>query len=73
MKNCQPLIMVILLIVQTGCAYEPVKPWQRSHLVHPTMKKSPNTIQEKLEQHTYGSKEGTSGGSSTGSGGCGCN
>ncbi|MCG8668504.1 MAG: DUF4266 domain-containing protein [Pseudomonadales bacterium] len=65
-------IMLIAVSI-SSCAIEPVKPWQRGRLANPVMVRDANPAQAVLEQHTYSSKEATSGGYSTGAGGCGCN
>ena len=66
-------ISLLLVAFMSGCAYEAVKPWQRGRLANPVMVRDANPAQAVLEQHTYSSKESTSGGYSTGAGGCGCN
>ena len=63
---------IILLGALPGCTYEPVKVWQRGQLANPVMVRDPDVGQAALEQHVYSSKESTSGGYSTGAGGCGC-
>lgn len=66
-------LIAAVLVLETGCTIEKVKPWQRGRLANPVMVRDANPSQSTLEQHTYASKESTSGGYSTGAGGCGCN
>jgi Domain of unknown function (DUF4266) len=54
-----------------GC--ETVQPWQKGNLAKPEMAFNSDPLQTRFEEHTYFSKEGASGGSSVGGGGCGCN
>lgn len=65
------LLMASLLAVLTGCAE--VKPWQRGDLSRPEMAASPDGLETQLKEHTYFSKEASSGGMSASGGGCGCN
>ena len=67
-------INVLLLIVMlSGCAVEPVKPWERDLLAQPQMQLIPDPLDNQLDQHIYFSKEAASGGQGVGGGGCGCN
>ena len=54
-----------------GC--ETVQPWQKGNLAKPDMAFDSDPLQTRFEEHTYFSKEGASGGTSVGGGGCGCN
>ncbi|ULQ46399.1 DUF4266 domain-containing protein [Flagellatimonas centrodinii] len=65
-----PLLMSIALMV-TACA--PVQPWQRGTLARPDMQLVSDPTQAAFEDHTYFSKEASSGGRGFGGGGCGCN
>ncbi|MGB7184801.1 MAG: DUF4266 domain-containing protein [Burkholderiaceae bacterium] len=56
-----------------GCSSAGVKPWDRGELARPDMAVSEQPLTDGLEDHTYFSKEGASGGRSFGGGGCGCN
>ncbi len=64
---------LVLLCLLSGCATEPVKPWQRGKLARPDMQGSPDRLSAQLRDHVYFSKEGSSGSASAGGGGCGCN
>ncbi|NPU92991.1 MAG: DUF4266 domain-containing protein [Gammaproteobacteria bacterium] len=67
------LSCTLLLPCLPGCAYEPVKAYQRGKLANPVMVRDANPAHSAFEQHVYSSKESTAGGYSTGAGGCGCN
>ncbi len=64
----------------TGCSIidpmmkvEEVKPWQKGILAKPEMELAGDPIDKYVDDHIYFSKEGSTGGSSVGGGGCGCN
>jgi hypothetical protein len=61
----------------TGCASMGldvgVEPWERELLSDEAMTFGSNPTRLGYEQHTYFSKEATSGGSGFSGGGCGCN
>lgn len=69
------IFVVIALCVGSlqisGCAA--VKPWERGILAKPEMAWEPDSLNGKLQEHVYFSKEGSSGGYGAGGGGCGCN
>ena len=56
-----------------GCAATAVKPWDRDLLAQPKMKLNPHPMVSAIDDHVYFSKEGSTGGSDVGGGGCGCN
>ena len=66
-------IIAALLSLVAGCSNLGVKPWERGDLARPDMAVSEQALTDGLEDHTYFSKEATSGGRSFGGGGCGCN
>jgi hypothetical protein len=57
----------------SACATTPVQPWERAHLARWDMRWDPDSAQTALKQHTYFSKEGSSGLIGAAGGGCGCN
>lgn len=57
----------------TGCANMGVKPWERDLLAEPGMEIDPDPVVTALDEHTYFSKEASTGGLGTAGGGCGCN
>lgn len=50
-----------------------VQPWEKGFLAKPEMTFDQDVLEKNFTEHTYFSKEGASGGSSVGGGGCGCN
>jgi len=67
------IVLPILCVVlgATGCTA--VQPWERGELARAEMKWDPDLMKSALRDHIYFSKEGSSGGASSGGGGCGCN
>ncbi len=56
-----------------GCAtIEPPKPWEKRRSRAARCRSTP-TLEAKIEQHIYTSKEAATGGYGVGGGGCGCN
>ena len=55
----------------TGC--NAVKPWERGTLADYTMRGDRDPLFVASREHTYFSREATSGGRGVGGGGCGCN
>lgn len=79
MRNSRPhrsrLFVALVLMPASlllGCAVQ-VAPWERGNLAKPQMSLEPDALDAALARHTYGSKEGSSGGYGVGGGGCGCN
>lgn len=62
-----------LLFLLPACASLGVEPWERDLLSEEEMIFGSDSLQLSYEQHTYFSKEATSGGSGFSGGGCGCN
>lgn len=57
-----------------GCtSLPPVEAWQRGELARPEMRFDSNLLESRLGEQVWTSKEGSSGGSGVGGGGCGCN
>lgn len=50
-----------------------VQPWQRGELAEASMAWDPDPLKAALEEHSYSSKEASSGRVSLAGGGCGCN
>lgn len=67
----------LALLSACGCllaaCITPVKPWERGTLAKPQMALVPDPQNAAIMQHTYTSKETSSGGYGVGGGGCGCN
>lgn len=70
---CFRKLVALLLIASVLSACVQVKPWQRGHLAREDMQGDPDPLTAKMNNHTYTSKEGSSGGVSAQGGGCGCN
>ena len=70
-----PIRLILLLsLVGLGSGCTPtVAPWERGTLAKPQMALVPDVQQAALLQHTYFSKEASTGGYGVGGGGCGCN
>ncbi|MCK9531365.1 MAG: DUF4266 domain-containing protein [Gammaproteobacteria bacterium] len=62
-----------LAVVQSGCAFEPVQPWDKDVLAQRKMQLEGYPLDTYLDDHIYFSKEASSGGQAVGGGGCGCN
>ena len=69
-----------LLICISGCETihnitfkEDVKPWQRDVLAHDAMQLPQDRMQQFTDDHSYFSKDASTGGYGVGGGGCGCN
>lgn len=65
------LVMVLVIVGVSGCTQ--VKPWQRGTLAKPEMQGNPDPLVGQIRDHIYFSKEASSGSTSAGGGGCGCN
>ncbi|WP_428243704.1 DUF4266 domain-containing protein [Gynuella sp.] len=75
-------VLVVTLIGAglTGCStfhsaftYENVKPWEKGILAKDSMALSGDPLDSYVDGHIYFSKEASTGGTSVGGGGCGCN
>lgn len=64
------LLWIVLVFTSTGCVQ--VAPWERGTLAKPQMALELYPSQTAMREHTYGSREAATGGSSSGGGGCGC-
>jgi hypothetical protein len=65
-------IVLMTACPMSGCAAT-VAPWERGNLAKPRMALEPDVLDAALARHTFGAKEGSSGGYGVGGGGCGCN
>ncbi len=63
----------ILLILLSACQLSTVKPWERGILARTDMQFDPDPLTTAIDDHTYFSKEASSGGRGFAGGGCGCN
>ena len=62
----------LLFVVSCGTISK-VEPWEKGYLAKPEMTFATDTLDKGFVEHTYFSKEGSSGGEGVGGGGCGCN
>jgi len=67
------VLSACLLLLSTGCAYEPIKPWHRAQLSEDRAQLVPDRLELEADEHIYFSKEAAKGGQGVGGGGCGCN
>lgn len=67
------LSLLFVVLLNSACSMEPVKPWERDLLAEKKMQLIANPLEAYLDEHIYYSKESSSGGSGIGGGGCGCN
>ena len=66
-------LTILSCVVITVCSCSSVQPWDKAILAKPQMALDDNPVTAGLEDHTYFSKESSSGGRGFGGGGCGCN
>lgn len=68
-----------IALLLTGCArngpldFRSVQPWERGTLAKDSMRLEGDPVDAYVDEHTYFSKEASTGGSGVGAGGCGCN
>jgi hypothetical protein len=65
------LLFLLSLSGISGCSS--VQPWEKENLAKPEMTFEGDRLDTSYTEHIYSSKEGASGGSGVGGGGCGCN
>jgi hypothetical protein len=71
MNKLQLIAMAVALGLLSGCVT--VQPWQRGTLAREDMQPGGEPALASFDDHTYFSKEASSGGRGFGGGGCGCN
>lgn len=65
---------LMAMISMTACTnLKKVQPWEKGALAKPEMTFEGDALDNAYVEHTYFSKEGSSGGGGIGVGGCGCN
>lgn len=67
------MLVVVAVVLLSGCSKLGVKPWDRDLLAKPEMLLAANPLEIATDEHIYFSKEATSGGRGFAGGGCGCN
>jgi len=66
-------ILLLMVVLLSGCSSLGVKPWERDILARDDMALDNAPMDSGFDDHIYFSKEASSGGKSFGGGGCGCN
>ncbi|MFM9882346.1 MAG: DUF4266 domain-containing protein [Burkholderiales bacterium] len=67
-------VLVALSIALGGCAgLGNVQAWEKGNIAKRSMSFDGDPLDDRFTQHTYASKENSSGGYGVGGGGCGCN
>lgn len=71
LKTCAVLVLVALA---SGCSsMTKVQAWEKGKLARQDMRFDRDTLDARFVDHTYFSKEASTGGTGVGGGGCGCN
>lgn len=66
--------LLALGLALAGCAALPsVEPWRKGDLARPEMQFDAGTLDARLRDQVFTSREASSGGQGVGGGGCGCN
>ena len=65
-------VLILTALAAGGCTIGP-KPWEKDLLARPEMAVDPYPLKTAADDHTYFSKEASSGGRGFAGGGCGCN
>ncbi|MEI8033559.1 MAG: DUF4266 domain-containing protein [Chlorobiaceae bacterium] len=72
-KTVQGVLLVAAAALSACSAGQAVQPWEKGTLARPEMTFEGDRLDNSYTEHIYSSKEGASGGSGVGGGGCGCN
>lgn len=67
------MMVLFFSLFASGCSHLGVKPWERDVLSKTEMQFGVHALEDGFDDHTYFSKEGSSGGRGFSAGGCGCN
>ncbi len=67
------IVYLVACLLIVGCSVSKVEPWERQYLARPEMAWDPDNNTAAYRSHVYFSKEASTGGATTGAGGCGCN
>lgn len=65
------VLRLFLFAACTGCTA--VQPWEKGNMALPEMGFDASPLESRYADHIHTSREGASGGSGVGGGGCGCN
>jgi len=72
----RPVLAVLALIagvLATGCTTQRVQPWERGAFTDYTMRADRDPLATAMAEHTWFSREASTGGRAVGGSGCGCN
>ena len=69
----RPVLIIVMLLICSGCTSMGVEPWERDILAKEEMQLTTDALEAATDDHIYFSKEASSGGRGFGGGGCGCN
>lgn len=73
-RSARTLVLLSLVCSLAACStLGQVSPWEKDHLAKPEMSFEGDRLDTGFVEHTYSSKEASSGGAGVGGGGCGCN
>lgn len=67
-----PCSLLLCVSALAACSTAPIQAWERGNLARPDMAWETDPMHAAMRDHIHVSKEGSSGGASTGGGGCGC-
>ena len=70
MRRMALLVPALAAVLSAGCAR--VQPWQRERLAEPIMIFDKDAIEKGIREHHLDYREGSTGGTGSQSGGCGC-
>lgn len=73
MRRAVLVSVLTMPLMLGGCVSLGVRPWERDLLARKSMQLNTHPHLTAADEHTYFSKEGSSGGRSFDGGGCGCN
>ena len=69
----------LAVLAAAGCTnggmldFQRVQPWEKGKLAKDSMRPTGDPVDSYVDEHTYFSKEASTGGAGVGAGGCGCN
>ena len=73
MARREAFVVVLVALVLSGCAVQPVEVWERGRLARWDMQLDPDPLDAAMREHTFFSKEAVAGKLAPAGGGCGCN
>jgi len=72
--SARALLLVVACLAGTGCSGPiAVEAWEKGELARPEMRFDAGSLESRMSEQVYPSKEASSGGTGVGGGGCGCN